>query len=340
MTELREPERTTSGEAARPSSSARPLTPTRDREATLAALVDSLLNKGVYLDLDAVITVAGIPLIGLSLRAALAGMETLLEYGMFEDWDERTRAWARRLAPAGLDLAADEQIVARMPGAYRLDLTPPIWQPGTVFLTDRRLLVYRSEPAAMLWQVPLARVTHVGKVSERGIGGKDVPRLLVTTDDGGLAHLTAARPDRLRDLLLRRLRGAPASEVPASEVPASEAPANEVAPNEPAEQADAELWVEERRASGPVWRCGEGHIDDDGFRWRGDGDRRPAVRIAPHDVVEIRREEREGEPEGLLAFVVVTPDGETRFAAAPGADWEERLQKMATGHAGGEEARG
>jgi hypothetical protein len=334
MTELREPEGTASREATRPSSSARPLTPTRDREATLAALVDSLLNKGVYLDLDAVITVAGIPLIGLSLRAALAGMETLLEYGMFEDWDERTRAWARRLAPAGLDLAADEEIVARMPGAYRLDLTPPIWQPGTVFLTDRRLLVYRSEPAAMLWQVPLARVTHVGKVSERGVGGKDVPRLLVTTDDGDLAHLTAARPDRLRDLLLRRPRD-PSSAI--AEVRAADlSPADEA----PTEEADNELWVEERRASGSAWRRGEGRIDDDGFRWKGDGDRRPAVRIAPSDVLEIRREEREGQPEGLLAFVVVTPDGETRFAAAPDADWQARLRKMATGHTAGEEARG
>ncbi|WP_138419144.1 gas vesicle protein [Sinomonas gamaensis] len=337
MTELREPEGTASREATRPSSSARALTPTRDREATLAALVDSLLNKGVYLDLDAVITVAGIPLIGLSLRAALAGMETLLEYGMFEDWDERTRAWARRLAPAGLDLADDEEIVARMPGAYRLDLTPPVWQPGTVFLTDRRLLVYRSEPAAMLWQAPRARVTHVGKVSERGVGGKDVPRLLVTTDDGGLAHLTAARPDRLRNLLLRGLRGASSAvaDVRASDLSSAEAAGTE----EATEQEDAELWVVERRASGSAWRRGEGRIDDDGFHWKGDGDRRPAVRIAPSDVLEIRRGEREGEPEGLLAFVVVTPDGETRFAAAPAADWQARLQKMATGHAAGGEAK-
>lgn len=322
MTELREPQDTVARESGgqRPPSSAPPraLTPTRDREATLSALVDSLLTKGVYLDLDAVITVAGIPLIGLSLRAALAGMETLLEYGMFEDWDERTRAWARRSAPPGLQLADEEEILTRMPGAYRLDASlGPIWQPGTVYLTDRRLIVYRREPSTMLWEVPLGRVTHVGKVSQRSIGGKDVPRLIVTTDDGAAAHLSAARPDRLRDLLLRSLRGRDPVPIPPREEAARE------------ETTDDELWFEETRASGRFWRRGVGASDREGFRWRGDGDRRPAVRIAPSDVLAVRRETREGAPAGLRPFVVVLPGGEARFAAAQPAEWEARISHMA-----------
>ncbi|WP_069385901.1 gas vesicle protein [Cellulosimicrobium cellulans] len=73
-----------------------PLEPTRDVRATLPDLVDALLDKGVFLDLDLAVSVAGIPLIGVSLRATLAGFETLLEHGMLVGWDEQTRARARR----------------------------------------------------------------------------------------------------------------------------------------------------------------------------------------------------------------------------------------------------
>lgn len=74
----------------------RPLQPTRDVRATLPDLVDALLDKGVFLDLDLVVSVADVPLIGVSLRATLAGFETLLEHGMLVGWDEQTRAWAQR----------------------------------------------------------------------------------------------------------------------------------------------------------------------------------------------------------------------------------------------------
>jgi hypothetical protein len=38
--------------------------------------------------------VAGIPLIGIKLKAAIAGMETMLRYGIWEDWDAAQRAVA------------------------------------------------------------------------------------------------------------------------------------------------------------------------------------------------------------------------------------------------------
>lgn len=54
-------------------------------------LVDVLLQEGAVLDADVVVAVADIPLIGIKLRAALAGMSTMREYGLFEEWDERLR---------------------------------------------------------------------------------------------------------------------------------------------------------------------------------------------------------------------------------------------------------
>lgn len=65
--------------------------PTRDD--ALVDLLDRLLDKGALLTVDVIISVGGVPLIGLSLKAALASMETMLDYGMMEAWDSQTREW-------------------------------------------------------------------------------------------------------------------------------------------------------------------------------------------------------------------------------------------------------
>ena len=70
--------------------------PTRDTHATLVDLLDRVLDKGLVLDADLIIHVAGIPLLGVKLRAALAGMETMLKYGIWQDWDEAQRAIATK----------------------------------------------------------------------------------------------------------------------------------------------------------------------------------------------------------------------------------------------------
>ncbi len=68
------------------------MTPTVDTRSSLADLLDRLLDKGVIIQADVIISVAGIPLIGLNLRAALAGMETMLQYGVMQEWDEEVRS--------------------------------------------------------------------------------------------------------------------------------------------------------------------------------------------------------------------------------------------------------
>ncbi|MBI2304645.1 MAG: gas vesicle protein [Chloroflexi bacterium] len=60
--------------------------------ATLVDLLDRVLDKGLVIQADLIISVAGVPLIGVNLRAALAGMETMLQYGVMRDWDEAIRA--------------------------------------------------------------------------------------------------------------------------------------------------------------------------------------------------------------------------------------------------------
>jgi hypothetical protein len=70
--------------------------PTRDTHATLVDLLDRVLEKGLVLNADLLIHVAGIPLLGVNLRACVAGIETMLKYGIWQDWDEAQRSIATR----------------------------------------------------------------------------------------------------------------------------------------------------------------------------------------------------------------------------------------------------
>ena len=71
--------------------------PTRELHGTISDLLDRVLDKGLIINADLIITLSGIPLIAVNLRAAIAGMETMLEYGVMTDWDEATRARERRI---------------------------------------------------------------------------------------------------------------------------------------------------------------------------------------------------------------------------------------------------
>ena len=63
-------------------------------QLTLVDLLDRVLDRGLVINADIIISLAGVPLIGINLRAALAGMETMVKYGLMKDWDQRTRVQA------------------------------------------------------------------------------------------------------------------------------------------------------------------------------------------------------------------------------------------------------
>jgi len=52
----------------------------------IVELIDRALNKGVILNADLIITVADVPLLAANLRLALASVETMLKYGVMNDW--------------------------------------------------------------------------------------------------------------------------------------------------------------------------------------------------------------------------------------------------------------
>ena len=96
-----------------------PELPKAYRRATLVDLLDRVLDKGLFLRADLVISLAGIPLIGATLSVAVAGTETMLKYGVLSDWDEAIRAvppgqrqLLRERHPDGLLLDSQAEISA------------------------------------------------------------------------------------------------------------------------------------------------------------------------------------------------------------------------------------
>ena len=58
------------------------LVPRRDGENTLAHVIETLLDKGLVLNADIMVSVGGVELLGIRIRAALASFETAARYGL------------------------------------------------------------------------------------------------------------------------------------------------------------------------------------------------------------------------------------------------------------------
>ena len=52
----------------------------------IVELIDRTLNKGVILNADLIVTVADVPLLAANLKLALASVETMVKYGVMNDW--------------------------------------------------------------------------------------------------------------------------------------------------------------------------------------------------------------------------------------------------------------
>ena len=162
-----------------------PAAPCSTTSATLVDLLDRLLEKGLVIRADLIISLAGIPLIGVSLHAAIAGMETMLEYGMMTDWDASSRAFEREQRALGAvpPLLPGEGLLLKMLGFhYCSEGIYRAWKPGAICLTKDRLLVYSRAFGQALADMPLETITSLGLTSVMNPDGKELPVLVVLAD--------------------------------------------------------------------------------------------------------------------------------------------------------------
>jgi len=133
-------------------------------ECDINDILDKLLNKGLVLNADLIISVAGIPLLGVNLKAAIAGMETMLECGMMEAWDKTTREWytkefaGRMAAPL---VKGEEAIIRTFGSIWSSQGIIGTWKPGFLYLTNNRLFLWRKEPPEMLFEVSLDKIERL-----------------------------------------------------------------------------------------------------------------------------------------------------------------------------------
>src|ERR1700712_2460806 len=75
------------------------LQPSRGGEGTLTHVVEMLLDRGLVINADITVSVAGVELLGIRIRAALASFDTAARYGLdFPSGTDRTTlAWQAAL---------------------------------------------------------------------------------------------------------------------------------------------------------------------------------------------------------------------------------------------------
>jgi hypothetical protein len=247
---------------------------------------------------------------------------------MMQGWDERTRAWVRDSVARQVQLGEGENVVAKMAGGYywqAADGSAGQWRHGTIYVTTRRLVAYRREPAQMLWQAALDDISGMELRTEPSAGGEERTRLLLHTG-GGTALLTAADPARLQELVRRSREGAGAIGGGAPGTGASGSPGNAVEDSgedePPTLLFKGSLWYQEIRAAGPAWRSGTGRYDSaKGFTWQGPGDRRPAIRLQAEEIAAVGLEQGDTPVGNSSILVLETAGGPFRLASDRVGQW-------------------
>ncbi len=176
------------------------LEPTRN--SALVDLLDRILVKGVILHADLVISVSGVPLIGVNLKAAIAGMKTMLDYGMMEAWDEKIRRYALENSEEEVPLSENEEIVLKTFAShyYRDTSLSGVWRPGYLYLTNKRLFLFRKKPAKIMFQVPLNNIKGL-TIERKGYVKQEEETLLLLLENDRLnGKVEVLRAGKIREL--------------------------------------------------------------------------------------------------------------------------------------------
>lgn len=257
--------------------------PVIDTKAGMGDLLERLLDRGVFVKLDLIISVAGIPLIGLSLHAALASIETMNTYGMFGDWDKSSRAQALLdQGPAQLSLADGENTVIEQFAMVRTqEGIISAWRPGRSYLTNSRLLLVRNNPNEVLVDLAFQDVVAIGSfdIVEAGV---TIEVLCLADVSGALVLVRTSEPEIFRTVLDDLLRRA--------SVQVTQIDSADLHAAFPDVSAESQLWHESNGEGG--WRPGWGTISNGFFSFWSDFERRRIVEVDMTELEDVTVERR------------------------------------------------
>lgn len=180
--------------------------PRRSGHATLVDLLDRILDKGIVIHADLMISVAGIPLIGVNLRAAVAGMETMLKYGMLTQWDEKTRShMSREQDMRQIRLFQDETLMFKTLGAvWYAHGIYSAWRYGHIYVTQQRLMICRSTECVPVFETGLDQIVAAEFSHHRMNAKAETPRLNLVLKDDRLVMIRSPHMALLREALDRQ----------------------------------------------------------------------------------------------------------------------------------------
>jgi Gas vesicle protein len=303
--------------------------PQREDRATMTDLIERVMDKGVVVKLDLVVGVAGIPLIGISLHAAIAAIETMLEYGMMDAWDSQTRAFGHREAPwPQLALRPGEQVQVELYGSYhRTEGIWRAWRPGRLLVTDQRLLLIRPLPGEVLFAAEVSAIAGVGRVQRENVAGAGRDVTCLALDDGTLVALYSAEADVLEACLRERFQqlGRTVTELSAADVGLLEFGA----------VAAGQLWHCWSAGAGQAhWKSGWAVLTADELTWRADVGQGIRLRVPLTQVENLAVERREFRDLGARDVLVVSHTAEGRqaealFTGEKVSDWPAAVRRVA-----------
>ena len=136
--------------------------PIRDARITLVDLLDRILDKGLLINADLIISVAGVPLIGVKLNAAIASVETMLKYGIMADLCELRKSMNVWDEERTLKLLEQEKVINKFYGSvYFSEGLCPTWRYGCFYITDRRIILVRKEPFEVLTEIYYEQIESI-----------------------------------------------------------------------------------------------------------------------------------------------------------------------------------
>jgi len=172
---------------------------TRESEVGLVDLLDRVLHKGLVLNADVIITVSGIPLVGLNLRAILASVDTMIAYGMWKDWDQAQRAIAseeerHKVLEATRFLQGQTPLYRSFCSCRKNSGTIRAWRPGTLYVTDTRVVVIRREPLEILSESEFEQLAGYAIEDAETAAGKATQYIHLLHHDGTVISLHLRDP--------------------------------------------------------------------------------------------------------------------------------------------------
>jgi len=316
--------------------------PQRSTNATLVDLLDRVLDKGLVIHADLIVSVAGIPLIGVNLRAALAGMETMLKYGIMQAWDERTRAREHMYRnERQQSVIQEEEILLKMLGSYySSEGIYTAWRYGYLYLTKERLLLYHGDFNKILFETPLEKIMGLTiKKGEYFTEKKEREELYLLLEGNKVARLTALDVNQLKGAIEVRMKELDLviQEDPA--IPFVEGRAEAFLTGKEQIICSGKMWylMDAEGIIDDTWRPGHLYLTDKRLCWYYDFERRVVAEVPLSEiidsVIEARSRNEHSNKEKVMDVLYAT-NGTRRVATFSGGaleEWNQIIKKSING---------